>query len=366
MKFEANRHRLLEAFSLVGTVVPQRSVKPILKNVRLTVGPDQATLVATDLEVTARCHLDLEKVEVEGDILLPAARVQNLLREATADSLTIEVEDSTAEIRCGNALFKVQTERTDEFPKVRAFDEDHSFTIGREIFRTLARKTSFATARERTRFAFNGVRFNVEDGVARMVATDGKRLAVKWAPVSCEGDHPGRIIPTKGLQAFDRILRDEDETIEICLQEKQAMIRSSRAEISTRLVEGAFPDHRSVLPAATPFSAEFGKEELLQSLRQASVLTNEESRSVRFSFEEDQLILTSRAIDVGESRILIETQYEGDPIQVSFNPDYLIDGLKVIDADTVTLKLSGTDTPALLEGEENFTYLVMPVTLRTG
>ena len=367
MKLRANRERLLDAFTVVSSVVPLRSIKPILQNVRLVVAPDEATLLATDLEVALRYRIPLESVEEGGDVLIPAARVLGILRESSADEVEIISEDGTVHFRCGSGRFKVLSEDPEEFPVVPAFEDDEAFTMQRDPLRTLIRKTSFATAKERTRFAFNGVRFEVEGDVARMIATDGKRMAVKEAPI----DNPdelkvGRIIPNKGLQTFDKVLGDDDETVRILLQEKQAMMRTSRAEVSTRLVEGAFPDFKSVIPKETRHAVEFEHAELFKALRQAAILTSEESRSVRFSLSEDGVTLTSRAIDVGEAQVDIDARFDGDPIEVSFNPDYVLEGLKVIEAENVTLRLSGRDTPALVDGEENFTYVIMPVTIRTG
>ena len=366
MKLRAHRERLFDAFTAAASVVAPRSIKPVLQKVRFQVSEGQVVAIATDLEVAVRYHVPVAGVKEPGDVLLPAARILGILRESPADEVEIEGDDSTLEIRCGGGTFKVQVEAPNEFPEVKPFEEQNSFTLDRDAFRMLIAKTAFAAAKERTRFAFNGVRFDVQGGIARMVATDGKRLAVKSCPVEGSPDQEARIIPTKGLATFSRLLRDGDVNVGICLDKKQAMIRTEHVEVTTRLVEGTFPDYRSVLPAKTPYEAEFSAIELRNALKQASILTNEESRSVRFSFEEGRAILTSRAVDVGEARIEIETNFTGQPISVSYNPDYLLEGLKVLDAETVTLKLSGQDTPSLLEGEENFIYLVMPVTLRTG
>jgi len=176
----------------------------------------------------------------------------------------------------------------------------------------------------------------------------------------------GHIIPTKGLQTFDRVLTDEDAQVRINLEERQVMIRTGSAEVSSRLVEGAFPRYDNVIPKETTLTAVFDKHELLSALKQAAILTNDESRSVRMSFGEDRLVLTSRAMDIGEARIELETEAKGEPIDIAFNPDFLVEGLKNMDAERLTILVSGKDTPARINGEENFIYVVMPVTLRSG
>jgi DNA polymerase-3 subunit beta len=367
MKLKGNRQRLLDAFTVVGSVVAPKSIKPILKNVRLVVSPEGATLLATDLEVAIRYKVVLDSVEEGGGVLLPSSKVLGILKESEGDEVEINSDGHSIELLCGNGRFKVLGEDPEEFPVVPSFDDDQSFMLQRELFRTLVKKTTFATAKERTRYAFNGVRFEVEGDEARMISTDGKRMAVKTLPIdNPDGLNVGRIIPTKGLQTFDRVLTEEDKDVQISLQEKQAMIKTSCAEVSSRLVEGAFPNYQAVIPKETPCSASFPRGELLSALRRAAILTNDESKSIKLSFTESNLTLTSRAIDVGESKVELATVYEGEPLDVAFNPDYLIEGIRSMDAESITLRLSGKNTAARVDGEESFIYVVMPVTLRTG
>ena len=366
MKLRAHREPLLEAFAAAASVVPVRSVKTVLQRVRLQALDGEVLAIATDSEVAVRARIPFDQLEGEADILVPAAKLLGILRESFASEVTLETDDTTLVIKCGRGTFQVQVERPDEFPAVRPFPRDESFTLPSPVFRTLIQKTAFAAARERTRFAFNGVRFDVTDGVARMVATDGKRLAVKSYRLESAPDQEARVIPSKGLSTFTRLLRDTDPTVAIHLGPKDAMIRTEHLEVSSRLVEGTFPDYRGVLPAKTPYTAEFEAGPLRNALKQAAILTNEESRSVRFAFEEDRVVLTSRAVDVGESRIELEVRFTGKPLVASYNPEFFLEGLKAIDAERITLRLSGSDTPSLVEGEEDYIYLIMPVTIRTG
>jgi DNA polymerase III subunit beta len=367
MKFTGNRERLLEAFNIVGSVVSQRPIKPILQNVRMIVGPEGAELLATDLEVSIRYRVPLDVVEEGGDVVLPAARIHGILRESRAEKVTFAADDRGVSVVAGGARFKVQGDDPEEFPFVPSFEDRKGLSIPRDHFRSMVRKTHFAAAKERSRFAFNGVRLQIEGDEIRMIATDGKRMAVK----ACAVDNPddisgGHIVPTKGLLTFEKVITEEDAVVRLDLDDKQAMIKTLRAEVSSRLVEGAFPNYKAVIPKETPLSASFARDELAAILRQAKLFTNEESRSVRFVFEEGKLVVTARATDVGEARVELATVVEGTPIETAFNPDYVLEGLAVTDAARVTLRLSGKDTPALIDGEENFTYVVMPVTVRSA
>jgi DNA polymerase-3 subunit beta len=323
--------------------------------------------MATDLEVAIRWLTPLDDVAEGGDVVIPAARVLGILRETTAEKITFEAKDRTLSLTCGKSRFKILGEDPEDFPVIPAFENAKSLVFEREPFRSLIRKTHFAAARERSRFAFNGVRLQVEGDTARMIATDGKRMAVMAIPVdNPDGITTGHIIPTKGLLMFERVLTDADATLRVAVDDRQVMIKTSRAEVSTRLVDGAFPKYESVIPKEAVLTAKFRKEELLSGMRQAKLLTNDESRSVKLGFEDGKLILTARATDVGEAVVEVDTQIEGTPVEVAFNPDFVIEGLNAIAADVVTLRVSGKDTPSRLDGEENYIYVVMPVTMRAG
>jgi DNA polymerase-3 subunit beta len=379
MKFTGSRQKLLDAFTIVGAVVSTRAIKPILQNLRMVVTKDGATLMATDLEVAIRWRLPLKEtsadgketvvldVEEGGDVVIPVARVLGILRETTMNEVVFESKDRTLELRCGKSRFKVLGEDPEEFPVIPSFEDKKSLVFQRDPFRSLIRKTHFAAARERSRFAFNGVRLQVEGDVARMIATDGKRMAVMAVPVdNPDGITTGHIIPTKGLLMFERVLTEADATLRVSVDDRQVMIKTSQAEVSSRLVDGAFPKYESVIPKTSVLSAKFKKEELMAALRQAKLLTNEESRSVKLSFQPDKLILSSRATDVGEAVVEVDTKTEGAPIEVAFNPDFVIEGLAAIAANEVTIQVSGKDTPSKIDGEEHYDYVVMPVTMRAA
>ncbi|HYC77948.1 MAG TPA: DNA polymerase III subunit beta [Planctomycetota bacterium] len=367
MKFTGNRERLLEAFNVVGSVVSPRAIKPILQNLRMVVGPEGALLLATDLEVALRYRVPLDVVEEGGDVVIPVGRVQGILRESTADRIVFTSDDRNVQIVAGNGRFRIQGEDPEEFPVIPAFEDQKALAIPREAFRAMVRKTHFAAARERSRFAFNGVRLQVDGDEVRMIATDGKRMAVKMTPV----DNPekiaaGHIIPTKGLLTFEKVVTDDDPVVRVSVDDRQVMIKTQRAEVSSRLVEGAFPRYETVIPKETPLSASFPRETLLRAMRQAKLLTNEESRSVRLSFDDGKMVISARAMDVGDARVELETTVEGTPVETAFNPDFMIEGLSAMDGDKVVLRISGRDTPALLDGEKDYQYVVMPVTVRSA
>jgi DNA polymerase-3 subunit beta len=367
MKFTANRNRLLDAVSLAGSVIPPRAVKPVLQNMRLMANESGLTIVATDLEVAVSVQVQTEHLAEEGDLLLPAIRLISILREADTETVECSCVDHAFTIQSGRNVFKVMAEARGEFPEIDGAKDQVPLIIPRDDLRKLIRKTIFATAKEKTRYAFNGVRFETTGNECRMIATDGRRMAIMLVPVeNPDGIEAGHIIPTKGLTTIDRVLAESGEEAQVFVQERVVLVKTSNAEVTSRWVEGAFPRSESVIPWDIRSTATFEKMPLISALRQANVLTNEESRSIKISFEADRAIKTSRAMDVGESRIEVDCVLEGEPLEANFNGDFLIEGIKQMDTHRIVFQLSGRDTPSIVEGEENFLYVVMPVTVRTA
>jgi DNA polymerase-3 subunit beta len=367
MRFQIPRTRLLDAVSLVAAVIPSRSIKPVVQNLRLQADADGLTLLATDLDVAMRLRVPLEGVREGGDLLVSAAKLIGVLRESPAETVDLDADERALAIQAGRGSFRLVTLATEEFPTISVLPEERALKLPRDSFRGLMRKTAFAAARERGRYAFNGVRLEIEGESAIMAGTDGKKLAVKTIhldePLSL-GAAP--VISLKGIATMERVLDPGDPEVRVFVDDAQFIMRSGPAEVASRLVEGTFPRYETVVPRETPFRIRVRKLDLLNALRQAAVFTSEESQAVRFVMEDHCLCLQARSTDVGESKVSLDVETEGEPIACAFNPEYLIEGLRAMDAEQVTLRFSGKDTPACVDGEEDFIFVVMPVTLRSG
>jgi DNA polymerase-3 subunit beta len=369
MKFTGNRQRLLDAFRIVGSVASSRNVRPMLQNLRLLVGPDGATLLATDLEVAIRYRVPLDTVEEPGDVVIHAGRVQQLLAEATTDKVTFESTSKDRGVRliAGRSKFTVHGENPDDFPVIQSFGDRKSVSFARDAFVRMVDRTHFAAAKDRTRFAFNGCMVHVNGSVVQMVGTDGKRLAC--ATASCDnpdGATAKHILPIKGLLTFVRVLVEEDATLAMAFEEKQVMLKTSRAEVMTLLVEGSYPDHNQVIPKDWKISVTMKREDFVRGLRQAKLLVPSDHPSVRLSLGENSVGLSARSTDVGDAQIEIDAVVEGGVLDVAFNPEYVLEGLNAMTSDQVILHLNDPQKPARLDGEKDFVYVVMPVTMRAG
>lgn len=372
MKVICDRAALLEAVSLITSVVPSRSSSPVLLCVKLTAADGTLTLAATDNEIGLRLILEEVDVQEAGEALVPADKLAQIVRTSEDPTLTIEAEKpglSTIHIRGADSHFKVYGIAPKEAREVRDFgDVEIDCTISTAVLRNLISRTLFAAAAEHSRYAINGVLFDRDGKKLRLVATDGRRLAV--ATGECKGEGKSScIIPTKALNLLTKITDGDDTSVRIAIDGNQIVFgvgdSNEIAVLSSTFIEGAFPPFEDVIPRDLDKRVTFDAQTLASAFRRAALLTNEESRGVRMSFSDDTLTLTSRTPEVGEAEIHLEaSNYEGEPLEIGFNPRYITDMLKVVDGAEVMIELKAHNKPGILRTGNDFTYVIMPVNLQ--
>lgn len=368
MKLHCHRQSLTSAFGVVSGVVPVRTTKDILKNVKLSLEDGSATLIGTDQEVGIRYELEGVETDSTGDVLLPTQRVQTILREFTDESVEIEVDQNTLWLRAGSSEFQLSTEDPDEFPPVTGFDESNYLKISGKEFREMIHRTEFATDVESTRYALGGVLLDFDSGknTLTLAATDSRRLAVVKNPCQSEGDlseaNNAPVIPAKAMKLIERSLTDDDEEVLVAIRGNDAVVKSKQSTIYCRLVEGRFPDYKNVIPANPKIKIDMLVGPFHSAVRQAQIVTNEESRGVDFKFGNGKLLLASKAADIGESKIELPISYEGDDLTITFDPRYVADFLKVLSPeDQIQLNLIDDENAAVFHAGDNYTYVVMPL-----
>jgi DNA polymerase-3 subunit beta len=369
MKALCNRDGLLTAFGMVSGVVPARSPKPILQNVKLVADADGgSTLMATDLEVGIRHRVLGMKVEQPGAAILPTARFGSILRTSADPELALAVEGDQLTVRGLRAEFTLPGEDPSLYPEVPDFAATSYHVVNAADLRRLIRRTMFATDVESTRYALGGVLVELTPESITMVGTDGRRLARMTAPAEAENDAatpPGSpVVPVKALKLLERNLGDDDPPVHVAFQGTAAvLVRTESAVIYSRLVEGRFPRYQDVFPANVEVKIRLEAGPLRLAVEQASIVTSEESRGVDFRFGEGVLKLSSQAADVGSSHVELPIPYDGKPVEITFDPRYLTDALKTLD-DTaeVTAELIDSKNAAVFKTEDRYTYVVMPLT----
>jgi DNA polymerase-3 subunit beta len=368
MKALCNREGLLAAFGMVSGVVPARSPKPILQNVKLVADADEGSiLMATDLEVGIRHRVLGMKVDQPGSAILPTARFGSILRTSDDPELAVEVEGDQLVVRGLRSEFTLPGEDPGLYPEVPDFAATGFHSVAAADLRKLIRRTIFATDVESTRYALGGVLVELTPEGITMVGTDGRRLARMSAPVEAENAPTpagSPVIPVKALKLIERNLDDNDPPVHIAIQGTTAvLIRTERAVIYSRLVEGRFPRYQDVFPANIEVKIKLEAGPLRLAVEQASIVTSEESRGVDFLFGGGVLKLSSQAADVGRSHVELPIPYDGKAVEITFDPRYLTDALKTLD-DTaeVTAELIDSKNAAVFKTDDHYTYVVMPLT----
>lgn len=368
MKVICNRGALLEALNVVGTVVAARTPKPALQCVKLTAGSDRMTIAATDLEVAIRYGDTQVQVEQEGEALVPADKLREIVRESVDDTLSIDATTDSAVIKGQDSVFKIPTQNPAEFPPVPDFEGETDFEIAGGPLKQLIAQTLFAAAKESTRYAFNGVLIVAKGKKIDLVSTDGRRLAQAKGDLLSAGkldkDGAKAIVPTKALQLIEKLIDDPEEAVGFQVRENQVIVRTSNATLTSNLVEGQFPPYEDVIPKDTDKKMIAGTADFLSAIRRASLLTTEESKGVRMQFTKKGLVLSSRSPEAGEATVNFACKFEGTDVEIGFNPTFVVDALRVVDSDEISLELTAPNRPGLLKSGQNFLYVIMPVNLQ--
>ncbi|MHB1156204.1 MAG: DNA polymerase III subunit beta [Phycisphaerales bacterium] len=365
MKVICDRGALVEALGLAQSVVVSRTPKPVLTCVKLSAEGGALVLTATDLEVAI--HLSVSQVEVQepGEALIPADKLVSIVRESVDATLTIETDGEAAHVRGADSHYKIFGYPPAEFPPVKPFKGEADYQISAGTLVELVSKTLFATARENSRYAINGVLMERDGKKLTMVATDGRRLALAKGVVSGGGaDVQSVIVPSKGLNLLQRLLGDPTDTVKVKIADNQAMFATETATLTTSLVEGNFPPYKDVIPKDQDHKATFATSVLASGVRRAALLTNEESKGVRMAFSAEKLVLSSRAPEMGEAEVNVPIEsYVGDALEIGFNPQFVMDVLKVVDSDQVTIELRASNKSGTIKSGTDFVYVVMPISL---
>lgn len=372
MKAVCDRATLTRGVQVASAVVSPRSPKPALGCIKMETHEEFMTLLATDLEVGIRIELDKMEIQEPGMGLVPADRFHAILRELEEDTVTITSTEQETKIEAPGSHFTILGDNPEDFPQVPEFPDAGVFTVAADDLLALTERTLFATAKENTRYALNGVLWEVEGKNVTLVATDGRRLSL--AKGKCK-DGPEEkitaIVPSKAMQLIERCLADVAEAkgpVRVVISEKDILLEVQPADggkrvVYSRLVDGHFPKYEDVIPKDFDKKATLRTEALLAAVRKAALLTNEESRGVMLKFSSEALVITSRTPEMGEAEIHMPVAYEGEDLEIGFNPQYLMDAAKVIDAEELAFTFKGPNKPGVISEGRVFTHVVMPVSI---
>jgi DNA polymerase-3 subunit beta len=375
MKVTCQRDGLLTACQLVSAAVAARTTQPVLSNVKATAEDDGLVLVGRDAE-TVGIRYEMRGIDVAraGSAILPITQLIQILRESTADEISLDAGDGGTTVRAGTSRFEMPGFPVEEFPDLPAFDDSGQYhEVRADVLRTMIHRTVFAADKKDAgaRFALTGVLWEAEGKVARLVATDSKRLALCEGPATLFGPpastKTSHLVPAKTMALLERNLVDDGEVVTVGLRPNDAMFKTERAMIYTRLVEGRYPPYRDIIGQtrkSATLKVPLPVESFLSHVRQAAIMTDDESKRVDMAFEPGKVTMQARGTATGSSEVVMALpEYDGPEVAIAFDPQYLVEFLRALEGEpTVTLEMSDGSKPALFRAGENYLYLVMPLT----
>lgn len=366
MRLTCQRAALAAALQTVSGVVPTRTPKPILQNVKLVASEGSAILIGTDQEVGIRYRLREADVQSPGEVLLPTSRAVAILRELQGDTVAIESKGDAIWLRGDRAEYSLAAIDPAEFPTVGEFEEKSYYTISARQLKQMIRRTIFATDIESTRYALGGVLVELSGDTITLAATDTRRLAVIKGQCGVQGTPNAEtatpVVPSKAMSLIERSLVNDEETVSLVIRGNDVLVKTELTTIYSRLVEGRFPRYKDVIPSTSKVSIDLPVGAFHQAVRQAQIVTNEESRGVDFNFDSGLLTLKSQAAEIGESTVELPIGYDGAKLPITFDPRYVADFLKVLEPEQqVKLDLIDSESAAVFRTDDGYTYIIMPL-----
>jgi DNA polymerase-3 subunit beta len=363
LRITCSKDDLVQGLGVVSRAVSTRTSVQILSGILLEASGSELRLAATDMELSLRATVAAQ-VEGDGAIVLPGRTLLDIARLLPSDEVAIEHKpaESVVHVTSGSASYTLNAFNPEDFPRLPDVDSIPTFSVERESLLETIGRVARAASRDESRPVLTGVLVQFTAGKIVMAATDSYRLAVK--ETALEGSVPEleAIVPGRALQELARIAGSGDE-IQIGVHENQVLFIADGIWLTTRRIDGQFPNYRQLLPESFEYELTLPRTELLDVVRRAAVMI-QRSTPLQLRFADGELTVIARTHEVGESKESMPVGFTGDTLEIGFNADFLRDGLESIAGDDVRVKLISPLRPAVLQGEgDDFTYLVMPIRL---
>src|SRR3954462_1556201 len=368
MRFTISREKLQEGLAAVTASIPAKTTLPVLANIMVEATEKGIRLSGTDLDIAVTTEVAAD-VETTGAITIPAKKLTEIARELPPSPVKMASSgEQRVTLDCGRSHFKILGLPKDEFPSFPAVKFQDSWRVRTGNLRKLIDHTAFAVSTEESRPILNGVLWELRAELMRMVATNGHRLAKMELPIAAAGaPSSDLIVPPKALDQIRRLF-PEDEELEIARGDNHLGFRSPFTAVYTRLIEGPYPNYDQVIPRDNDRVAITDKVALTSALKRMSVIASDQTHRIRLSFNSGILRFSVQTPDLGEATDELPVRYNGDPLDIGFNANYLLEILRYIPTDEVKLTFKAPERAATLEPEgwsdpASYLTLVMPLRL---
>ncbi len=369
MQFVVSKQNLQKELSFVQGVVEKKNTIPVLSNILIeSIGENTIRITGTDLDVTIRCDMDAEEIGATGAICVQARKLFEIARLLPDAPVSFKKEDNDwVTVKCDRAKFKLVGVAKDAFPEVPSFKSAPT-KISAGILKNLIDKTIFAITQEESRYTLSGAKFILDKSVAKMVTTDGHRLAyVERKGVSQNGEKNAidTLIPRKTLAELAKLTTGYEGEISLGMDENHIYFEVGTRLLISRMLYGQFPNYEMVMPKNVDKTVEFDGALLNLAIRRVALMADERSHAIRFHLEPDQLVISSQNAEEGEANETIQAEYKGEEADIGFNAQYLQDFLNVIGDGKVAFEFKDGNSQAQLRpadnGEYDYKYVVMPM-----
>lgn len=363
LKITCSRDELNRQLAIVSRAASTRTTVQVLAGVLLRSEDGKLELSATDMEISLRTPLEAE-VASEGAVVVPGKLLAELARLLPGEEVSIEHRqgEGVVEIVSGAAVYRIHTYNAEDFPRLPEPAGTTMMSIDAEAVLETAAKVSRAASRDESRPVLTGILVRFEGENLVMAATDSYRLAVKETSMSGPGPELDAIVPARALMELSRVAQGASD-LQLGLQENQVLFASDGILLTTRRIEGQFPNYHQLLPESFESEVTLPRDELLEVVRRVSVMA-QRNAPLRLRFAEGELTVSAQTQDIGEAHETMPAAFSGDALDIGFNPEFLRDGIESVDGDELRLKLISPLRPAVLQGTgDDFSYLIMPIRL---
>jgi DNA polymerase-3 subunit beta len=363
LRITVSKDDLVGALGVVSRAVSTRTSVQILSGILLEASGSELRLAATDMELSLRASAAAQ-IEGEGALVLPGKTFVDIARLLPGDEVAIEHKptESVVHVTSGSASYTLHTYNPEDFPRLPDVASVQTFAVEREALLETIQRVARAASRDESRPVLTGILVQFGAGKLVMAATDSYRLAVKETPLESTAPELEAIVPSRALQELARIASSGD-TVDVGVHENQVVFTADGVWLTTRRIDGQFPNYRQLLPEQFEHELTLPRTEVLEIVRRASVMI-QRATPLQMRFAEGELTVIARTHEVGESKESMPVAFTGDTLEIGFNADFLRDGLESVDGDDIRFKLISPLRPAVLQGDgDEFTYLVMPIRL---
>jgi DNA polymerase-3 subunit beta len=367
MHIVCSKSELVKGIQTVQSAVSTKNTLPVLSNILLETKTNQLKLASTDLEVGVRCLIKAEIVK-EGAVTVPAKTFSDFVRTLPDDKeISIKAEDATRiEIRCGKARCILLGLPKEDFPVLPEFPEENAIILEAKVLREMIRKSAYSMSTDETRYILNGLYFILDKGSAKMVATDGRRLAYIAREIADKKTSTQVIIPSKAVREVERMLGADGAAVDnvaISVTENQVAFKVGDTVIISRLIEGHFPNYEQVIPKSSTIHLQMATKDLLTMTQRAALGSGDRGGAVKFVLDKGRL----RAIGTAQGRVEVEdelpVEYDGTTLEIAFNPFFVQDVLKNVESSQIMLEFSSSLNPGVIRpiGDEHSIAVIMPM-----